>query len=253
MSSTATQPPTRLVGCCGFGRELEEYFEQFTTVEYQQSFLYPPRAKALSRLQRLTPEGFVFVVRAWQLITHEPTSPGYKQLPKPLTGGPGAYGHFRDSNQVLDAYQQTFEVAAALGAEAIFFETPTSFTPTTQNRRAMASFFERIERGQRLMIWDPRGVWSEGEIARICTDLQLIPCQDPFSQETCAPGVPEFPVAYLRLRGLGGAQHVSDDQLTWLVEMTRPYDRAFYIFQTLDMLRDASRLLVQMEPLEPEG
>lgn len=246
-----TESPTRLVGCCGFGRDTEEYFQRFATVEYQQSFLYPPKAKVLSRLQRLAPEGFVFVVRAWQLITHEPTSPGYSRLPEPLTGGPGAYGHFRDSQHVRDAYRQTFEVAEALGAEAIFFETPTSFTPTTQNRRAMASFFERIERGQRLMIWDPRGVWSGGEIARICSDLQLIPCQDPFVQG--APKGTEVPrsVAYLRLRGLGGAQHLSDDQLAWLVEMSRPYDRAFYIFQTVEMLKDASRMLQQIEPQEP--
>lgn len=245
MSSAATEAPTRLVGCCGFGRDSTEYFEQFTTVEYQQSFLYPPKNKVLTKLQGEAPPGFVFVIRAWQLITHEPTSPGYKRLPKPLTGGHGVYGHFRDSDQVLDAYRQTFEAAEAVQAQAIFFETPTSFTPTAQNRRAMASFFERIERGQRLMIWDPRGVWSEGEIARICSDLQLIPCQDPFSQEI----LPGFSIAYLRLRGLGGDQHYSDDQLSWLVEMTQAYDQAFYIFQTVEMLKDASRLLEQIEPV----
>lgn len=227
------------VGCCGFGSDRRRYFERFTAIEYQQSFFFPPRLPMLRKMRGQAPEGFAFVIKAWQLITHEPSEPGYQRLPSSLPLDLGTAGHFRPSSTVLDAWDKTWAAAEALGAAAILFDTPRSFTPTANNRLQLASFFERVEGRDRLMIWEPHGVWSPGEILAICSDLDLVPCLDPFVSE----GLPPTEVAYLKLRGMGATQRYSNGQLDWLANALAPYSRAFCIFDTPSMLSDGARLL----------
>jgi uncharacterized protein YecE (DUF72 family) len=227
------------VGCCGFGPDRRRYFERFSAIEYQQSFFFPPRVSVLQKMRAQAPEGFAFVIKAWQLITHEPSEPGYQRLPNSLTLDSGSAGHFRSSSTVIDACEKTLAAAEALGAEAILFETPRSFTPTANNRMQMTRFFERIKGRDQLMIWEPRGVWSTEEVIGMCADLDLVPCWDPFVSNA----LPPTKVAYLKLRGMGATRRYSDGQLGWLANALTPYSKAFCIFNTESMFRDGSRLL----------
>ena len=70
------------IGCVGFGpaHSSSHYFEDLSAVELQQSFVQPPRAATLKRWRASAPPDFAFVVKAWQLVTHEPSSPTYRQL-----------------------------------------------------------------------------------------------------------------------------------------------------------------------------
>ena len=62
------------VGCCGFPMGRKAYFQRFSLVEVQQTFCKPPRLETLARWHQEAPEGFEFILKAWQLITHEPSS-----------------------------------------------------------------------------------------------------------------------------------------------------------------------------------
>ena len=68
------------VGCCGFPVKKETYYKTFSVVEIQQSFYQLPRIETGKRWKEETPRHFEFTMKAWQLITHEPSSPTYRRL-----------------------------------------------------------------------------------------------------------------------------------------------------------------------------
>jgi hypothetical protein len=70
------------IGCCGFGETQKRYFVRFPVVEIQQSFYQPPRPDTARRWRREAGTSFVFTLKAWQMITHDPT---YRRLTKKLS------------------------------------------------------------------------------------------------------------------------------------------------------------------------
>jgi uncharacterized protein YecE (DUF72 family) len=73
----------------------------------------------------------------------------------------------------------------------------------------MKAFFGRIDREGLTFIWEPRGNWSSDLIRKLCNELQLIHCVDPFKNE------PQFgDLQYFRLHGITGyAYKYSDTDL----------------------------------------
>ena len=63
------------VGCCGFPQPLGRYARTFPAVEVQQTFYHPPLPETLKKWRALVPAEFEFTLKAWQLITHEASSP----------------------------------------------------------------------------------------------------------------------------------------------------------------------------------
>ncbi|MCK4476592.1 MAG: hypothetical protein KAU16_07680 [Methanophagales archaeon] len=55
------------------------------------------------------------------------------------------------------------------------------------------------------MVWEQRGNWSKNTIGKICAELDIIHCVDPFVGDPVTPGF-----AYFRLHGLpAGEKNVS--------------------------------------------
>ncbi|MFQ5896116.1 MAG: DUF72 domain-containing protein, partial [Nitrospinota bacterium] len=71
-------------GCCGFPLSQGEYFRRYPSVEVQQTFYHPPKVETAARWREAAPPSFEFAVKAWQLITHPPSSPTYRRLRKPV-------------------------------------------------------------------------------------------------------------------------------------------------------------------------
>jgi uncharacterized protein YecE (DUF72 family) len=68
------------VGCCGFPVKRETYYHTFQVAEVQQTFYQPPLLATGKRWREEAPPDFEFTMKAWQLITHEPSSPTYRRL-----------------------------------------------------------------------------------------------------------------------------------------------------------------------------
>jgi uncharacterized protein YecE (DUF72 family) len=223
-----------MVGCCGFGDSRDRYLRRLRLVEVQETFFAPPKAATLARWRQRAPADFVFLVRAWQLITHEAGAKGFRRLPPEMAPDPGSCGLFRNTAEVAEAYRRTADAATELRAPAIVFESPQSFTPTAANRRNMSSFFERIDRQQRALVWFPRGLWSVEEVSEICRDLSLVP-----GWSTLDDAAPDAePPRYLRLEG----PRYGDEALYQLATRLPPRGRTFCLFNTVNMVREASRL-----------
>lgn len=232
-----------LVGCCGFALARGRYFRNFRLVEIQQSFYEPPKIETARNWRMQAPSGFRFTLKAWQLITHEPTSPTYRRLRTPIDPqGRGNYGNFRPTPEVFRAWETTRKLAAALEAELVVFQCPASFRPTAQHIQNMRTFFGSISREGIRMVWEPRGDWPPDLVARLCEELELIHCVDPFH------GLPAHgQIHYFRLHGITGYGYTFTDQdLKRLLSWCRD-KKTYALFNNHSMAQDAMRFKMLLE------
>lgn len=191
------------IGCCGFPKARSQYYKFFKVVEIQQTFYHPPHPATAERWRREAPADFEFTIKAWQLITHEANSPTYRRLKlswpqKKLS----ACGSFKPTGEVHFAWEKTKEIALALGAKIVVFQTPASFHPLPGNVANLRKFFEEIKRENFICVWEPRGKWKREDISRLCQELRLVHGVDPFK------ATPEYgPIFYFRLHGLTGYRY----------------------------------------------
>lgn len=168
------------VGCCGFPRGMKDYFSQFRLVEVQQTFYKMPKLETAQRWRQQAPPDFEFTLKAWQLITHTPSSPTYRKAGiKIPSGAEEHYGFFRPSHEVKEAWEQTQQFAQALGARVIVFQCPPSFRETPENIDNIRRFFRSVKSTGFSFVWEPRGDWSDQTVKELCCELGLIHCVDP--------------------------------------------------------------------------
>ena len=229
------------IGLCGFTMAFEDYVREYRLVEVQQTFYEPPRDGTMRRWRALAPRDFEFTIKAWQLITHDASSPTYRRLRSPLSDvDRAAVGGFRTSPIVLRAWERTLDCAAILRATAILLQCPASFRPTAGNIDLLRTFFGTVGRpsGVRIL-WEPRGPWPAEVVAPLCRDLGLVHVVDPFVSTTVTPEQ-----TYLRLHGITGARHVyTDAELDQLADMlpVAPDQPAYVLFNNLRRVEDARR------------
>ncbi|MDT5293869.1 MAG: hypothetical protein QOJ76_749 [Acidobacteriota bacterium] len=226
------------VGCCGFRSSRESYFRVLDVVEVQHTFYQPPQVSTLRRWREEASKGFEFTLKAWQLVTHQSSSPTYKRLKRQLTEEEkeGA-GFFRPSRIVEEAWELSRECAGALGARAVVFQCPASFRPVRENVENMRRFFSGAERGGLTFCWEPRGGWPREMVAELCEELELWHVVDPFSERTVTPGR-----CYFRLHGRKGWRYKYEDGELEELHSMLPKDAASYVFfNNVEMLDDAAR------------
>ena len=230
------------IGLCGFTMAIEDYALYFPVVEIQHTFYEPPRDDVMRRWLAQTPPALEYTMKVWQLVTHAANSPTYRKMKSGLAAGaePGA---FRDSAAVQEGWRRSVECARLLGATAMLFQCPASFTPTEENIDRMRRFFERIDRPQARLLWEPRGaawVKERGLALSLCRDLDLVHVVDPF---VTAPE-PGHPV-YWRLHGISGPRHSYADpqleQLRTMLDRAAGPDPSYVMFNNLPRVGDAKR------------
>jgi uncharacterized protein YecE (DUF72 family) len=226
------------VGCCGFAGSQKDYFRIFSLIEIQQTFYQLPKLETAAKWREAAPPGFEFTMKAWQLITHEPTSPTYRRLRKKIPSENfGRYGSFRMTEEVLEAWDQTFRFAQNLRATTVVFQCPASFLPCKENIANLDQFFSRVHRGKIHFAWEPRGPWPEDIVRRLCRSLGLIHCVDPFQSQPR-----HGPSQYFRLHGIGGyGYQYTDNDLKKIKEWALTEPPSYVLFNNQKMKEDAMR------------
>jgi uncharacterized protein YecE (DUF72 family) len=221
------------VGCCGFPVSMKKYFQEFRLVEVQKTFYKPPSLDTLKNWRKNAHEDFEFTVKAWQKITHPPSSPTYRKA-----GIEGEdCGFFKPTQEVFEAYEVTKEVAKVLKANIIVFQTPKSFSESEESMQNLREFFSSIQ-DEFVFVWEPRG-WSDESVASICGELNLIHAVDPFVQK---PLYGE--INYFRLHGAHKKMYrhkYSDEELKQLLEFC--VRESYVLFNNVYMYEDARRFL----------
>lgn len=227
-------------GTCGIRMPLKSYGEIYPALEVQQTFYQPPQPKTLERWRTEVPETFEFTLKAWQLITHEASSPTYRRLKRPLSDvEAGQCGAFRWTPIVREGWEATRVSAEALGATRILFQCPARFTPTEEHCDDLRRFFGSIDRAGIVALWEPRGAWPEELIDELCRELDLVHVVDPLSATTVTPERP-----YYRLHGRTGFRYVyEEEELEDLASTLVDAELSYVFFNNVAMRQDAARFL----------
>lgn len=221
----------------------QQYFQLFKLIEIQSTFYNLPKLETGEKWRSAAPADFEFTMKAWQLITHEPTSPTYRRLGRRIEPYEyRRYGRFQTTDEVLDAWQRTAVFARTLGATVIVFQCPASFRPTKDNVANMRAFFSAIDRDGFFFAWEPRGAWPPDVVKMLCQELDLIHCVDPFKNE---PVHGAF--QYFRLHGITGyAYRYTDDDLRRLHSLVGGR-MSYVLFNNNWMKDDALRFIHLMQ------
>jgi len=231
------------VGCCGFAVAQKTYFQIFGLIEIQSTFYQLPQINTAEKWRAAAPLEFEFTMKAWQLITHEPTSPTYRRLKAKIAPQDFEHhGRFRNTSQVTEAWNQTARFARALGASVVVFQCPASFRPIEPNVANMTAFFSRIDRDGLRLAWEPRGAWPGDLVEALCDKLELTHCVDPFKN---SPRFGDFD--YFRLHGITGfAYQYNDSDLERLSEWVGQKP-SYVLFNNNSMMVDALRFIEMIQ------
>lgn len=222
------------VGCCGFPKARNEYYKSFKVVEVQQTFYQPPALKTVERWRAEAPADFEFTLKVWQLVTHESKSPTYRRLrlswpEKRLS----QCGSFKPTEEVKWAWEITREMARALKATLVVFQTPASFEPSLENKKYLRKFFKEIDRKDFLFVWESRGAWKGEEVGELCQDLNLIHGIDPFKVDPRSGKI-----RYFRIHGVTGYRYrFNEKDLETLREKCQGI--SYCLFNNVSMWTDA--------------
>jgi Protein of unknown function DUF72 len=227
------------IGTVGFDGTPKRTYAKLNLVEYQDSFTGTPSPKSLGRLRRGAGEDFTFVLRASAAITHaNEQSLGRLKLSY-LPKGRLPPNSFDPSGLGEAAWRWTVEAAQALGADAIFWQTPASFRPTPANRKRLASFVQKHVTADLPVIWDSQGLWEVHELVAASRDLGLIPSYDPLLEASPIPGN-----TYLRVLGKSRSVHgLSADELYLLADAVEASEIPRVALHTPTPFRDARSLV----------
>jgi uncharacterized protein YecE (DUF72 family) len=224
------------VGLCGWTISQREYFERFPVVEVQQTFYDPPDERTMLRWRESAPPGFEFTLKAWQLITHEPSSSTYRRMRRPVSTKDA--GSFRDSEAVKTGWEVTLRCAKILHATAVLFQCPRSFKPAEENVARMRRFFETTERHGLRFLWEPRGPWPEPLLQELCEGLDLVHVVDPFVNPRVTAEL------YFRLHGTTGSRHVyTDDELRHVADLVKDVRDGYVMFNNIPRDGDSKRFV----------
>ena len=229
------------VGCCGFPTNKKEYFQKFSLVELQSTFYeIPAKIETVKKWREEAPKNFEFTLKAFQVITHDFKSPTYKRLKRKF-GNPKNYGFFKNKKEVFEAWEMTKKVAEALNSKIIVFQCPASFKPEKENIQNFRNFFKKISNKKFIFVWEPRGNWPEDLIKKLCKELNLVHCVDPFKQK------PVYgKINYFRLHGRPkyDLHYKYTDQDLFQLKKFCDRNMNYVLFNNLSMFEDARRFQV---------
>lgn len=232
-----------LVGTCGFCEGKKRYFEDFSTVEVQQTFYKILQEKTLQKWRKEAPEDFVFSIKAFQGITHPPTSPTWRRSNvKPSRD----VGLLRPTKKVFRYWELTLKEAEALGAKFILIQLPKSFKENEESFANAEKFFKQIERRDFEIAVELRG-WSEKGIEKFVREFDLIDVADPLIRKP----LHRKRINYYRLHGSYQEGRIiykhkySEEELREMAKKIKEWDRgeSYVYFNNVYMCDDAKRFI----------
>jgi uncharacterized protein YecE (DUF72 family) len=215
----------------------------------QQTFYKIPSLDTLRSWRREAPPDFEFTLKAWQVVTHPPTSPTWRKAGISIDPSKAShYGYLRPTKENFEAWEKTLEAAKALNARVVVVQTPPTFGYTSENLRNAIEFFRSALRPGIVIAWEPRGTWNEHPemIRRVVEETGVVHVVDLLRRDPVLVG----DLAYFRLHGLGGREvnyryKYSDEDLKRLLsKVAKIMDQAreaYVMFNNVYMFDDAKR------------
>jgi len=238
-----------IVGCCGIPVARSRYFEVLKAVELQNTFYDLPTEEWAKNFRSSIPPDAIVTVKAWQALTHPPTSPTWRRMKRKPGGDLSNYGFLKPTKENLDAWERLRKIAITLRSKAIVFQTPPSFGYSEENLRNVLEFFRTIMTNEFLICWEPRGTWlNHPEAIEKVVALGVVHVVDILKRDPVLSKGRDN-VVYTRLHGLGGEvnyryKYTDDDLQNLLSKISAYQDRVrecYVMFNNVYMFNDALR------------
>ena len=181
---------------------LPEYAKSFDLLEVPCEPA-PPTAKHLGRLKREAPEGFQFVVVAGRSLSDLASS--------------------EPDQALVDATRQA---AQTLGARFVLLRTPASAGPSARTRARLARLNEMLTGAAAAVAWEPRGMWTDEELAGVAEELRITLVRDLAEQDA-----PAESVVYTRLRALGRNTRLGSGAIERVSERLMDAEEAYIVIE----------------------
>ncbi len=208
------------------------YMQQFETVELNSTFYHLPKAKTIAHWNEVSPENFLFALKAHREITH------YRKL--------------KDAEDPLYRFLHLVKPLKSKIA-AILFQLPPSLH---KDSALLAHFLTLLPPGYRFAVEFRHESWLCDEIYEVLKAHDTALCLNDFNRQEITPVITaEF--AYMRLHGPTGRYGGSYDDATlrgyadMLLEMAH-HQKALFVYFNNDTegyaVQNARRLIELLHP-----
>jgi uncharacterized protein YecE (DUF72 family) len=226
------------------------YYRVFSLVEIQSTFYKLPRESTVQRWRETAPSNFEFTVKAWQVITHPPSSPTWAHARLTVNAAEAArYGYLQPTAENFEAFSRTLDLCKILRTRVCLIQCPPSFQAVRKNVRNLEHFLTKIDRRRLIVAWEPRGTWLAKPqlIRKLCDRLGIVHVVDLLRRGPAS----SVGLVYCRLHGLGNRDvnynyRYTDDDLHQLAEKLSALENAgcqeaYILFNNVSMFEDAKR------------
>ena len=198
--------------------ELTAYAKRFDLLEVRgvdaANLRQAPSAATLRRWRKAVPPQFEFAVVA----------------------GPNV-GKLRPTEAFETELEAMLSTAKILESRLLVVPTPADVTPSKLQRDRFAKLLERLPRDVPAIVWEPSGPWEHEDAAVQAKNWGVVLSVDP-SRDI----VPVGPVAFARLRALGGTRAYSTAALEKIAAAIGERRDAYVVFETQGALKEAKTL-----------
>lgn len=211
--------PTRVhIGSKELRGELAAYGKRFDLLEVHgtdaANLRLAPSTTTLRRWRRAVPPQFEFAVVAGPNLAKLKPSESFETE--------------------LEAMLSTSKV---LESRLFVIPTPAEVTPSKLWRDRFAALLDRVPRDVSTIVWEPSGLWELEDAAVQAKKWGVVLSVDPARDI-----VPVGPVAYARLRSLGGTRAYSTAALEKVARAIGDRRDAYVIIETQGALKEAKTL-----------
>ncbi len=228
----------------------EKYIKEFNLVEVQRIFYKMPRKQTLINwvnLAKKLNKNFEFTVKAWQTITHPPTSITWRKAKLVVSKNKiDKYGGLKPTEENFEAWEKIIEACKTLNSVITVIQTPPSFRPTVENIRNMYDFLGSVKRNGLKLAFEPRGEWVKQpeKIKKVCEELNLIHVTDLLVSKPLSTSR----IIYTRLHGLGPRKYYyeyTSEDLTRLRDTVEKLDSdvTYVLFNNVKMYYSAKKFM----------
>ncbi|MCW5837793.1 MAG: DUF72 domain-containing protein [Labilithrix sp.] len=198
--------------------ELAAYAKRFDLLEVRgmdaANLRLAPNAATLRRWRKAVPPQFEFAVVA----------------------GPNV-GKLKPSEALETELAAMLETATTLEARVLVVPTPPDVTPSKLWRDRFAKLLDRLPRDASTVVWEPSGLWEHEDAAVQAKKWGVVLSVDP-SRDI----VPVGPIAFARLRALGGTRAYSTAALERVAAAIGERRDAYVVIETQGALKEAKTL-----------
>ena len=206
------------IGAKDLRGDLAAYAKRFDLLEVRgveaASMKQAPSAATLRRWRRAVSPSFEFAVVA----------------------GPSV-GRLKAGEALETELAAMLETQKVLEARVLVLPTPPDMTPSKLWRDRFAKLLERLPRDASTVVWEPSGLWEHDDAAVQASRWGVVLSVDPTRDI-----VPVGPIAFARLRALGGTRSYSTAALQKVAASLAGRRDAYVVIETTGALKEGKTL-----------